>query len=302
MPMVCPQCSGTFDNLLQCPQCNVRLLFQPVRAGEGGAGRWHETLSGRFLVGLLLAVGLCFGFLQLATALVKAFNKDGLGPEAALAVFLGVQALALFLSGLLTGAGQWQAGTLGVTVGIVSGALAIMALLSGALSGVIAPLAAELLDPSKPARTAILFVLPIVHAVFGGLGGVVGSLIWRPPFNVDLAALAGNKLPAAEGRTVQAAKAQTPSFTFAGPISWVRVIIGVVAAVVGAVSPQAIISILLDLLRDYLEKPDPQQIRFLTAEIFSVSIMFGGCIAGATTINGIKQGLCVGVGAGIFMA
>jgi len=299
MPMVCPQCSGTFENALQCPQCNVRLLYQPPHTGEGAGGRWHQTLSGRFLVGLTLALGLCFGLLQLSAAGVRALGPPGLTLEAGVALFLGMQALALVLSGVLTGAGQRQAVTLGVTVGIVSGALAIIAVLSGAAAAVVLPLVGDVLDPKFPVRAAILFALPIVHAVFGGVGGYVGSAIWRPPFDVDLSALASTAL-AGEARAAAAPPKRL--FNFAGPIAWVRVTIGIVIAIVGAVSPRAIIEVIVELGKDVIEYPDPQKTRFLTAEIFSLSILVGGCIAGATTPNGIKQGLCVGIGSGIFMA
>ena len=32
MAMVCPQCNGSFEQRLNCPGCNVRLLYQaPTR-------------------------------------------------------------------------------------------------------------------------------------------------------------------------------------------------------------------------------------------------------------------------------
>src|SRR5262249_8377415 len=38
------------------------------------------------------------------------------------------------------------------------------------------------------------------------------------------------------------------------------------------------------------------------AEFFSLAIMVGGCIAGASTKNGLKQGSCVGLASAIVLA
>src|SRR5581483_9255768 len=95
--------------------------------------RWHQTLSGRFFAGLLLAGGLSYGLLQLGAAFLSAAGEAPLGaplsPAAGLGLFVGLQALAVLLAGVLTGAGQRQAPTLGATVGVVSGSTAIVALM-----------------------------------------------------------------------------------------------------------------------------------------------------------------------------
>ena len=62
MLMVCPQCKGSFDGVLQCPKCGVRLMLatekeQPVAQGSK-QGKWHQTPSGRILAGLVLGSGL----------------------------------------------------------------------------------------------------------------------------------------------------------------------------------------------------------------------------------------------------
>src|SRR3989442_1640852 len=40
MSMVCPKCNGSFEQRLQCPACNVRLLYQAPsrRRGESAEG------------------------------------------------------------------------------------------------------------------------------------------------------------------------------------------------------------------------------------------------------------------------
>jgi hypothetical protein len=305
MPMVCPQCNGSFENGVQCPQCNARLLYQPafqaVEDSPAPRGRWHQTLSGRFFVGLLLALGLSYGLLQLGTGLLNGLR----GPDQplpflpGLLLFLGLQGAAALASGLLTGAGQRQGVTLGATVGIVAGALAIVAFMSGVLTPVVRPFAAALLDPAAPLRVVVVYGLPILYTVGGGLGGLVGGLVWRPPADLTLPANYGGAPAEARGPVVPL---KGRDFPFAGPVYWVRVLIGVTVAVVGAMSPRAVIDFMHEASDGALQVTGTEQVRVLTAEIFAFSILIGGCIAGATTPNGLKQGLCVGIGAGVAVA
>src|SRR5205823_6408872 len=95
MLMVCPQCKGSFDGVLQCPKCRVRLLLpgdKSKQASEGPRnGKWHQTPPGRIIAGLVLGVGIVSGFLVFGgiisgvlAAVVTPFSKDALVPPPAI--------------------------------------------------------------------------------------------------------------------------------------------------------------------------------------------------------------------------
>ena len=71
MAMVCPQCNRSYQQRLQCPGCDVRLLYQASKRGQTGddqRSQWQQSPWGRMVVGLLLAQGLYYGLRQLYTA------------------------------------------------------------------------------------------------------------------------------------------------------------------------------------------------------------------------------------------
>src|SRR5205807_5960777 len=99
MLMVCPQCKGSFDGVLQCPKCGVRLMLatekaQPVTQAK--QGKWHQTPAGRIMAGLVLGLGLSYGLLLFVTRILK---MESLAPQASVFVFLGIQAVALAVGG-----------------------------------------------------------------------------------------------------------------------------------------------------------------------------------------------------------
>src|SRR5262245_65755160 len=79
MAMVCPQCKTSFDQRLQCPHCDVRLIYHESAGRAGnvplvGAGAWQQTPWGRIFIGLLLAQGLYYGLRHLCVAALLAVN------------------------------------------------------------------------------------------------------------------------------------------------------------------------------------------------------------------------------------
>src|SRR5262245_48373938 len=80
MAMVCPQCKTSFDQRLQCPRCDVRLIYHegasvPPRvalAPLGPVTGWQQTPWGRIFIGLLLAQGLYYGLRHLCVAALLA--------------------------------------------------------------------------------------------------------------------------------------------------------------------------------------------------------------------------------------
>src|SRR4051794_32429186 len=112
MAMVCPQCKASFDQRLQCPHCEVRLVYQ-----EGGEQRarspspsprgWQQTPWGRIFIGLLLAQGMYYGLRHLCVAVLLATGATD--PETLWAslegqlLIQGLQVASLFLGAVFAG-------------------------------------------------------------------------------------------------------------------------------------------------------------------------------------------------------
>jgi hypothetical protein len=90
-------------------------------------------------------------------------------------------------------------------------------------------------------------------------------------------------------------------FPWAGPIAWIRVLAGVAVAIGGAIFTKPILKFLLAL--GGLEQAEIVKVQENVAhgELLALSVLIGGTIAGATTGNGLKQGVLVGFTAGIGM-
>jgi hypothetical protein len=278
MAMICPQCEGSFEQRMQCPQCGVRLQYEATRRGRWG-GRdgedepWQQTPWGRLLVGLLLSQGLYYVLRQLflAGAIVAREEATVWSTLTGLIVLQALQGVSVFAAGLLTGAGRRRGLMYGAVVGLWNGVLFILA---RQWSG-------------QQAISINLFGDPILQAAFGAIGGLTGSLIWKPAPSLTLP----ERRPAPGPIVVS----QTPS-SFAGPVAWGRVLAGITLAVGGVVW--------VDIIRDFALEAGSGQLRIdthlqaelVTWEISALAILAGSALAGATTRNGLKQGLAVGVG------
>jgi hypothetical protein len=270
-------------------------------------GQWHQTPSGRIIAGLVLGLGLSFGLLLLGSVIMRGAT---LTPQAGAAVFLGIQGLALFAGGMLAGAGQVKGIVYGFGVGVVSGLLAWGALVTGMLASMIEPFSKEpltSLPPLQPMTPQALMAygLPIVHILFATLGGLIGIMVWKPLPKLDLP----SSVPA-DQKPVLGTKISLPPqgdkkvlFPWAGPIAWIRVLVGMAVAVVGgAIGTKPVLKFLVEL--GGLDPADIIKVQENVAhgELVALSVLIGGTIAGATTGNGLKQGVIVGFGAGIGMS
>jgi hypothetical protein len=287
MAMVCPQCNNSFQQRMQCPTCNVRLIYQNTRAGtpsaspEEPSGHWQQTPWGRILVGLLLAQGLYYGLRHLCTAGLLATGEEPAGNVwrtlYGLIFLQGLQALGLLAGGALAGAGKRQ--------GIVYGA--IIGVWNGVISVLVKP------DQAHSLTAVTLYGQPILQTAFGALGGLIGMLIWKP-----LPALA---LPTPQRKLLPVPVLPRGPSVFAGPISWPRVLTGVAVAVGGTIWANVILEMVLEASEGKLTISNHLQAQLVTWEITTLAILFGSALAGATTANGLKQGLCVGLGAAAVM-
>jgi hypothetical protein len=274
MAMVCLNCRGSHDQRLHCPECGARLVFRgaprPSRVPAGGrpAG-WLQSPWGRLVLGLVTAQGLYHGLRQLALAVTLASGNTDAGLTG-LAVTQALQMVALLAGGFLAGSGQRAGVLLGLLVGVWNGALCL-----------------AVQTPVGPPTAVMIYGQPLLHAFVGAVAGWLGSLVWRPP-----------ALPSLPGAPLvrKAAKPRGPS-PFAGPVAWVRVAAGAALAVAGTLFAAKVLGGVEEASGGKLSTLTRLQDQLITWEIKALAVMLGGALAGATTTNGLKQGLCVGLSA-----
>src|SRR5262245_25573817 len=206
MAMFCPQCGTSFEQRLQCPACGVRLLSLASSRSRGlFAPGWQHTPGGRVFVGLLLSQGLFYGLRHFLTGvLIVTVGNDRLpevlaSPQGLIAVQV-LQAVALLLGGALAGAVQRTGLILGLILGVLNGAVAVVA-------------------QQWPATAAHSFIpiygLPAIHGAVGAIGGWLGCTIWRPlSAGLD------------SGQTKRLGPKPPNVSIFAGKIHWFRILLG----------------------------------------------------------------------------
>ena len=133
-----------------------------------------------------------------------------------------------------------------------------------------------------------------MHMALGGIGGGLGMLIWRP------------RELARTGKQQSVARSDSQlGFlfwkTFSGPIHPGRVCAGAFVIVVGVVWANVILELLLRASGGVLAISSQLQAQLVSMEISALVSILGAGFAGATTRNGFKQGLCVGIGASMIV-
>ena len=284
MAMVCPQCNRAYEQQLNCPDCGGRLLFQAnsraVSAEErngGDGGQWQQTPWGRILAGLILAQGLAYSLQQLLTAGFLASGEQSTVWRTLWGiVFLhGIQGLSLLIGGALCGAGRQRGILYGSFVGLINGLIFL----------IVQRQTGEVLTEIA------LYGQPILHMAFGALGGLLGTLIWKPVPTLQVPETAEKPVII-----------PTPSLPFlTGPIYMGRVCLGVVVVVVGVVWSNAILNWVMNASQGTLEIRTHLQAQLIGWEVIALATLFGSGLAGANTFNGLKQGLCVGVGSSLIL-
>ncbi len=278
MAMVCPQCNDSFAKRSHCPNCGVRLHYQHDTAGSGQPGNnhgWQHTPLGRILVGLVIAQGVYHGLRHLLAAGLLAVGDESAQEVwttlTGLIVVQVLQALGLLIGGAIVGAGDKQGTLYGGMMGVWNGVLSIL-----------------LQRDHAHLLTAItLYGQPLLQTAFGAIGGFLGSRIWQP---LPALILPGNQALANQA----IAKPRKPS-PFAGPIAWGRVAVGATLAVGGTLWANVVLDMLLDASEGKLNVDTHLQAQIVTWEITGVAMLVGSALAGVNTMNGLKQGLCVGL-------
>jgi hypothetical protein len=284
MAMVCPRCLQAYDQQLLCRDCGCRLQFHADNLERTSTppadpeAPWQHTPWGKIVVGLLLALGLSYGLQQLCVAWQLGGSDTTLaGPWSGLGGFvllLALQGVSLVVGGAITGAGQPRGILYGSVVGLISGG-AFLALQRQQGDG----------QPD-----ALMFTQPVLHALFGMAGGFVGMLIWKPPPTIRL------------DTNVQKKTEPTSSWLtrlFSGRVHYGRVFAGVFVVVAGVVWSKVILEYVLRASNGQLAISSHLQARLIGWEVAALATLLGAALAGATTYNGLKHGLFVGLASAI---
>jgi hypothetical protein len=287
MSMVCPQCKQSFEKNIDCPSCGCRLMFQlTTYRGDmattpvSSENDWPHTPWGRIVVGLLLAQGLAYGVQHLFTAGFLASDESLRSVWMTLwgLVLLHVlQGMSLMVGACLSGAGQHQGTLYGSLIGLIHGLIFLF----------IQRQSGQILTP------VVVYGQPILFAAFGTLGGRIGMLIWQPTPIVDLG---GNQ----DSHPSFSWAVFSPLRFFAGPVHLGRVLVGMLIVIIGVLWSNMILTFILDA-SGILSRTSHLQDRLLVFEISALATLMGAGLAGATTFNGLKQGLCVGIGSSVIL-
>jgi hypothetical protein len=285
MAMVCPQCGNSYEQRLQCQQCGVRLVFHDARRVAGRLARapvrWQQTSWGRVFIGLGLAQGLLYALRQLLTGALLGLQGEGSpqqtwGTPAGLILLQVLELATLLIGAVFAGGGQRN----GLLVGTIVGAC------NAALTLVLQP------GPGHAVSTVEMYGQPLLQGVFGALGGWLGCFFWPPlPASEPHAPGPSNAKPARGRRRG----------LLAGSVAWVRVGLGIGIGVAGTLSAAALFDLAIEASDGKLGTTDEMQDRVITWEIKALALLLGGALAGASTLNGIKQGLAVGIGTSVLL-
>src|SRR5947209_3736349 len=136
MARVCPRCGATTARGFLCPTCGIKTI-ETESASSGVAltpgAVERPTFAGGVFIGLLVAQALYYAALNLATAYL--LGTRGAAEETAFwhdvngqIVVQVLQAIALFIGGMLAGAGHSQSVAAGAALGVANSILLSMML------------------------------------------------------------------------------------------------------------------------------------------------------------------------------
>jgi hypothetical protein len=276
MAIVCSRCSHIHDEVGACPRCGAANPSQPVEHAPAPTHgpRWQQTAWGRILIGLILAQGLFYGLRYLVTGILLAYS--GLPPEALwedvghLLILQGLQIFGLVLGAVVAGGGQRSGMVLGAVIGAWNGVLGVTLRQ----------------NPAQELTFVGLYGQPMLQAAIGAVGGWLGSLIWKP--------ISSSAVPTVLIPLRKKARRKRPPI-FAGRVYWLRVLAGSAFAVAGTLSAALIFQKVMDFTGGNYGGTSVMQDRIITWEIKALVLLVGAALAGATTPNGLKQGLYVGL-------
>lgn len=324
MATFCPSCGSTYTGY-QCLRCGasaqsmaLTYIDENLYLPTGTSGRWHQTPPGRLFAGLLLSLGLSYGLLQLCASLIVVWAREtgavSLNANLGWCLLLGLLGAAVLAGAALSAVGAKHGKGYGIVIGLLSSGIAVTAIQGGAFARLAAPYLGSFAEGAVvplqldqiPLGKNLFYVLPVFCLLCGTAGGAVGGGIWRVPSRLSLPQFApAEERPAQELQTsagYHPAKAPPAPSQWTGPVAWGRVLFGILAACGVSYMHKRIIQMILIFAEGYIKIADTSQEALAVTEIFAIAILMGGAIAGATTGNGLKMGLIVGIGAGFGQA
>jgi hypothetical protein len=222
MAMVCAQCNQIYDQSERiCPMCGIQLFVHrrsTARSDDGLDGPiaavtpWHQSTLGRMVICLLLTQGLAFCLQQLFTAWILASGTDSAESWHTPLGLVGLHVfhlVGLLAGGMLLAANQERGISASAMLGLWNG-LVFVTIHRGA-------------NDAMPSW--LFFSQPLLHLLFGILGGWLGYRIW-PPVTV----VAPDEPPLGE-RVKQPAAPARPRFR--GKINTISGILGAPVVVLG---------------------------------------------------------------------
>ncbi|MFO0879840.1 MAG: hypothetical protein U0840_21040 [Gemmataceae bacterium] len=281
MPVVCPRCTSLAEPGQECLRCGASVPNVALESTTPSFGpRWQQTAWGRILIGLIVSQGLFYGLRHLVTAILLAIqggNATDLWNDVQnLLVLQAIQFIGLIAGGMLAGGAQQNGMILGAIVGVWNGVFSVLLRQ----------------NPAQELTIVGLYGQPILHAAFGAIGGMLGSIIWAPIPSAPVPVL----LSAAPKRVQR----KGPGL-LAGKVAWFRVLTGSAFSVAGTLSATMIFEKVLEVSGGRLGTSHELQDRIITWEIKALAILMGGALAGSTTPNGFKQGVCVGIASSVML-
>ncbi len=225
------------------------------------------------------AQGLGYGVQQLLTAGILASGEHATVWATLWGiVFLHlIQGTCLLIAAALCGAGKRRGILYGSIVGLLNGMLFLLLQCRG-----------------DGLTEVALYGQPILHMAFGALGGLIGTLIWKPVQSFQGPETGSPAKPVSIG---------SPTFAFlAGPVYLGRVCLGIFVVVNGIVWSNGILAWVMNASQGTLEIKSHLQAQLVGWEVCALATLVGAGLAGSSTFNGLKQGLCVGVGSSLILA
>jgi len=258
--------------MLLVQQYGVQDRNDSLPAPADPLSRWQQTPWGRIVVSVIIAQGLAFCMRLLSTAWFQASEgerTDWNSPEGLLWLN-GFHAISLVICGMLAGANQVRGMTSGGLVGLWSGLIFLG----------VHRASREVLEP------AVFFAQPFAHMLFGLLGGFIGYRIWKPVplFHVeDDLGKSGYAIPRPNKKL------------WKGPIHIVRVLIGAGIALAGAMFAKELLDGFMRVMQGTFRIPDHLTERLIVYQVVALATFLGGAVAGSSSRNGFKQGICGGI-------
>jgi RNA polymerase subunit RPABC4/transcription elongation factor Spt4 len=287
MAMVCTRCNAVHEQRLHCPTCGAALVYHaPQKQGFNYAELargWQHTDWGRFIIGVGLAQGLFYGLYLLVRSIAVAANGEGLNsptlpPMTEVACVQGLQVFGLLIGCVIAGVARRQAFILGIYIGVAN---AILSYMLGQW-------------PIQAINTPLFFAQPFIQIGVGATACLISGQIWKP--------LAVVTLPETPSRMAKRLGAKRPRVwkSLAGPISWLRILLGVGVGIAGCMAAKYVLDLALTL-SDKFSMDDNLQDSMLLWGLRGIALLLGGMVAGAGTANGLKQGLMAGMFSGVVM-